>query len=202
LDDIADGSVDIVVSLYGVFLIPDQVATLQPIRRVLQPETGVFANAAWTVPSHAVDPTFGGNFQLAFQKAVGVMASAPSTSQENGPPAILQQEHPSRQWIDPDQIARNLAQQQFGSTQVYRIFHSMVWLNFKTLYDIVVLHPMISITLDTTEEELLLLRNTLWEFCVPLEEERQRLSEQNGYAPFVLWTSSNLSLTHVSTILA
>lgn len=198
LDGIADGSIDIVVSLYAVFLIPDQAATLQSIHRVLKSDTGVFANAAWTVPAHDIDPTFGGNFQLSFAKAVTTMSSFSATHKKEAP-SIVDQEHPNRQWINPDQIIRNLSQQKFGSTEIYRIFHSMVWSSFESLYDITVHHPLCSVNPETTEEQLTLLRQTLWESCIPLEQQRQLLqTSESSYAPFVLWTSANLSLSHMN----
>jgi ubiquinone/menaquinone biosynthesis C-methylase UbiE len=47
LKDIADDSIDLVVSSFGVFLIPDQEAALSEIRRILKPDNGIFGNASW-----------------------------------------------------------------------------------------------------------------------------------------------------------
>ncbi len=48
LKGIEDDIIDVVVSIFGVFLIPDQGKTLATIRRVLRKPNGIIATAAWT----------------------------------------------------------------------------------------------------------------------------------------------------------
>lgn len=50
LDGIDSDSIDLVVSCFGVFLIPNQAAALQAIARVLKPNGGIFGNASWAFP--------------------------------------------------------------------------------------------------------------------------------------------------------
>lgn len=68
LSGIADDSVDLVVSLFGVFLIPDQQATLASIQRVLKAGSGVFGNASWMfdVSDDFASRGFGVSLQDAF----------------------------------------------------------------------------------------------------------------------------------------
>lgn len=47
LDQLQDDSVDVVISAFGVFMIPDTTLCLSNVRRVLR-KGGIFANAAWT----------------------------------------------------------------------------------------------------------------------------------------------------------
>lgn len=47
LKSIPDSSIDVVVSCFGVFLVPQQQVALSEVKRVLKPE-GVFGTTAWT----------------------------------------------------------------------------------------------------------------------------------------------------------
>jgi ubiquinone/menaquinone biosynthesis C-methylase UbiE len=48
LNDFADQSFDMVVSVFGIFLVPDQTAMMREIRRVLKSGTGTLATSSWT----------------------------------------------------------------------------------------------------------------------------------------------------------
>lgn len=69
LDGIDDDSVDVVVSLFAIFLIPDQEAAALAVRRVLKKPGGAFANASWIFDQsdNLVAQGFGVSVQDAFQ---------------------------------------------------------------------------------------------------------------------------------------
>eukprot|EP00540_Astrosyne_radiata_P015277 CAMPEP_0116828224 /NCGR_PEP_ID=MMETSP0418-20121206/3539_1 /TAXON_ID=1158023 /ORGANISM="Astrosyne radiata, Strain 13vi08-1A" /LENGTH=177 /DNA_ID=CAMNT_0004457093 /DNA_START=133 /DNA_END=666 /DNA_ORIENTATION=- len=64
LEGIETDSIDLVVSIFGVFLIPNQDKVMESIQRVLKPQNGVFANVAWTTIKNAetMDEGFGVSF--------------------------------------------------------------------------------------------------------------------------------------------
>jgi ubiquinone/menaquinone biosynthesis C-methylase UbiE len=214
LDGIADHSIDIVVSLFGVFLIPSQPETIQAIHRVLKPNVGFFANAAWTnnQSNHSLDESFGGNLPEVFQTAGKAMHSGAATVQvhhsndsEPTPPPIP----PIKQWIDADSILQKLSQKEspFTEIKIYRTLHSMVWSNFETLYSVIASNPHVA---NATDEQMSNMKRVLIEMsflpganglyynseqsgesnCMANTEQQQLLLKQ----PFVMWTASNLSM--------
>lgn len=68
LGGIDDDSVDVVVSLFAIFLIPDQEAAARAVRRVLKKPGGTFANGSWVFDQSAslVSLGFGVSVQDAF----------------------------------------------------------------------------------------------------------------------------------------
>ena len=213
LSGIADHSIDIVVSVYGVFLIPDQVSTLQSIRRVLTPQTGIFANAAWT-KHDAIDTSFGGNLQDVFMRISGMVKEMIASNNksdstnttidqsDNGtsvvapptvPPAFLQ-------WFEPSTIATNLQQQQYRNVKTYRMFHSMTFRNIHIMLQMCLDNPMIQAT-DLSEEQLVTLKDAFVDWCqIPYDnkEEKERLIQNHDQnVPFIFWSASNLIICQV-----
>ena len=218
LQGIEDHSIDIVVSLYGVFLIPDQVSTLQSIRRVLVPNTGILANAAWTKHEN-IDPSFGGNLQDTFMglgRMVQQMKSPSSSSVCDpttsvpavaAPPAFVQ-------WFDPMMIETNLTQQhQYVNVRTYRLFHTMISRNFHALLEMCLENPMIHAT-NLSDEQMHTLKYAFFDLCkIPYrskaEQDQMIMNHYHHHhdtdpketnsinVPFTLWTASNITICHV-----
>jgi ubiquinone/menaquinone biosynthesis C-methylase UbiE len=208
LSGIADHSIDIVVSVYGVFLIPDQVNTLRSIQRVLKPQTGIFANAAWT-KHDSIDSSFGGNLQEVFMGVGGMvqqmMTMANSDSSSSPSPATAVTGVPAAlpaflQWFEPTTIATNLKEQKYVNIQTYRMFHSMIGRNFNAMFEMCIHNPMIDAK-NLSEEQLQTLKHTFFDLCqIPhgsIEEKESIIQNYDTNVPFTLWTASNLTIAYV-----
>ena len=208
LNGIADHSIDIVVSCYGVFLIPDQVATLQSIRRVLTPGTGIFANAAWT-QHDGIDTTFGGNLQHVFMQLSGMVkqmkqstgdntsSSTTDVEQQSGPPPSFVQ------WFEPATIEQNLTQQGYAKIQTYRMFHSMIGRSFNSMFTMFMEHPMVDAT-SLPDAQVQTLKDAFFDWCqIPSDRvDKEEIiaaaaAEHVQQQPFTLWTAANLTISHV-----
>ncbi len=205
LSGIADHSIDIVVSCYGVFLIPDQVGALQSIRRVLIPGTGIFANAAWTKHEN-IDTTFGGNLQDVFiqlsgmvkqmkQSTSGTYTSSSANVEQSGPPPAFVQ------WFEPATIEQNLTQQGYVKVQTYRMFHSMIGRSFNSMFTMFIENPMVAAT-SLPDEQLQTLKDAFFDWCqIPYDRQSQndkeRIIATEHAQPFTLWTAANLTISHV-----
>jgi ubiquinone/menaquinone biosynthesis C-methylase UbiE len=206
LSGIADNSIDIVVSVYGVFLIPDQVGALQSIRRVLKPNTGIFANVAWT-KHEGIDPSFGGNLQEIFfnlaskVKEMQVNQGTSSSSGCSGPTTGTSTIPSFMEWIVPSNIESKLSAQYFVNVQTYRMFHSIVSNNLHTMFDLCITNPMIHAT-DLSETQVMELKHTFFEACMPnrmnnADERKCIINDTGRNVPFSLWTASNLTISYV-----
>jgi ubiquinone/menaquinone biosynthesis C-methylase UbiE len=141
LEGITDESIDIVVSLFGVFLIPDQQATLKSIFRVLKKPNGFFANASWLfdISQHLSKEGYGVSIQDAFRIVVETIHPEAET------------ESHLQMWSDPEKIKAMLSSQTaalpstFQSTQVYRAIHTSVW-NMEAFWDVLCKNPMSRLT--------------------------------------------------------
>lgn len=224
LSGIETASIDIVVSLYGVFLIPDQTATLQSIRRVLKPQTGIFVNSAWTKPASSIEPSFGSNLQTVFFtlmdtiKGMTANASSPDTHI-----SVVDTVGASyMEWVDPIMIESNLTEKYQLTTKyntttkknninTHRTFHSLVVPNIDTMYNVLITNPMIGKVQLLSSEQLQQLKEKFVELCLPQyhhtdstdsdmtthnQEMCHRIVEQNE--PFTLWSSSNITIVHMT----
>jgi ubiquinone/menaquinone biosynthesis C-methylase UbiE len=127
LHDFGDESVDMVVSAFGIFLIPDQSATLREVRRVLR-DGGALATTSWTTThyNHELKVAgFGSNLQEAWK-----FAFSP------GPPPVKQPSETANgnasaitvDWKDPDSIRSVLLEHHnFASVTIGRAIHSIVY---------------------------------------------------------------------------
>ncbi|CAJ1928720.1 unnamed protein product [Cylindrotheca closterium] len=144
LEGIETDSMDMVVSTFGVFLIPDQEATLASIQRVMKPEA-VFGNASWIWEgsSKLASMGFGVTLQEAFTKPVDTIN--PSHSEE----AI----GPLKKWSDADEVERMLtADYKFDSVKMYRALHSTVW-EYDNLWGMIENNPMTNMKDLSPEDE-------------------------------------------------
>eukprot|EP00177_Eucheuma_denticulatum_P002739 GFKZ01004928.1.p1 GENE.GFKZ01004928.1~~GFKZ01004928.1.p1 ORF type:complete len:320 (+),score=46.19 GFKZ01004928.1:53-961(+) len=133
LDGVPDASVDVVVSVFGVFLVSPRERVFRQIRRVLKPG-GVFANAAWTaLPAEAdvrlADSGFGRQFQQTVQQVMSKVLPSPPDS-EAGPP-------PWQAWTDPAVVRTLLEKERFGDISVHRTIHTTTFRNVTAFWNLV-----------------------------------------------------------------
>lgn len=156
LEGITDGSVDIVVSLFGVFLIPDQRATLRAIARVLQQDSGVFANASWIFgkSEYFVREGFGVSLQDAFKAPNDVINPSKKSDEDTflnwGNSADVQERLSS--YCDPA----------LASVKPYHVIHNTVW-SFDAMWTMLSKNPMSAVK-DASESEAAKARKALQAF--------------------------------------
>jgi ubiquinone/menaquinone biosynthesis C-methylase UbiE len=175
LEGIADDSVDIVVSLFGVFLIPDQEGTRKAIQRVLKKPNGVVAIASWRfgVSDNLCKQEFGVSLQDAFEAAV--MAISPNMAMMSGS---------IKDWATDEGARRILSENyKLDSVEVFSALHSTVW-NLDNLWMVVYKNPVSNIE-SAPEADAGKAKDALFKFVTqggkyPLER------------PMILQTASNL----------
>lgn len=142
LAGIANDSIDLVVSLFGVFLIPDQHATLQAIQRVLRPDDGgVFANASWMF--HVSDDLsrqgFGVSLQDAFNLPNDVIHPPDNDKTKK------QGTHDIQQWATAKGVQALLADtcafQRHNDVRFGSALHTTVW-EWEDLWQMLLQNPM------------------------------------------------------------
>lgn len=144
LDGIADNSVDIVVSLFGVFLIPDQDGTLQAVSRVLKNDpSNVFANASWMfgLSEYFTSKGFGVSLQDAFMLPNDII----DTKQSSAATIVSRWESPENirsllsGWVEPTKV------------HCYPAIHNMVG-EFDALWTMMATNPMSAIPNASPED--------------------------------------------------
>lgn len=166
LDGIADDSVDLVVSLFGVFLVPDQEACRRAICRVLRNDSGVFANASW-IFGRTLEG-FGISLQDAF--VTPIKAVDPDFSMRA-----------MEAWGRDDDIRTIMAEYGFTQVSIHHAIHTNVW-NFDVLWNMMQMNPMSNLkdaSPDTIDKARQALINVI---------------DQDITKPIVLWAASNLSV--------
>jgi ubiquinone/menaquinone biosynthesis C-methylase UbiE len=151
LEGIADDSVDIVVSLFGVFLIPDQEGACKAIRRVLKKPSCVVAIVSWQfgVLDNLAKQGFGVGLQDAFEKTM-----SPNVISTNGS---------IKSWATEDGARRILSDNyKLDSVEVLCALHSTVWA-FDSLWTMMCKNPMSSLQ-DLSEAETEKVKDTLIDF--------------------------------------
>jgi ubiquinone/menaquinone biosynthesis C-methylase UbiE len=218
LSGIKDGSIDIVIGINSVSLIPNQTDTLLSIHRVLQPNHGIFANVAWVRPSLSVsehsstatsniimDPCFGGNFHSAmFRMNLTLMdfmnfALPPSFYINNDD--INDKKPVMLEWAEPNTIEQNLTKCNFHRTKTYRTAHSMAWCNIDMVIDMCLQNPNIKSYCDKlSDEQYMTLKRKLFDASLLDQDEELRGGNnigENEIQPCTMWTASNITITHV-----
>jgi ubiquinone/menaquinone biosynthesis C-methylase UbiE len=126
LHNFGDASFDMVVSAFGIFLIPDQSATLREVGRVLR-IGGALATTSWTTTQYNHElkvAGFGSNLQEAWKFAFnpGPPPEKPPSETTNGNASD------AVDWKDPHSIrAILLEHHNFASVNVGRAIHSIVY---------------------------------------------------------------------------
>lgn len=138
LDGIQDASVDIVVSLFGVFLIPDYQVALKAIARVLRKECsdgngGIFANASWMFgqSDNFTSQGFGVSLQDAF-KLPNDIINPPKSSEAS-----------YLNWATPNDVKALLSDHVSSkeSVKTHSAIHTTVW-EFDPVWTMMLKNPM------------------------------------------------------------
>ena len=157
LDGIPDSSIDIVVSLFGVFLIPDQDATLTAIQRVLKKknsnDSGIFANGSWmfNISDYFSTKGFGVSLQDAFQ--VPILSINPDFDMKS----VSYVKWSTREGVE------SILANKCTSLYQYNSIHNTVW-EIEQLWEMMVKNPMIGIDNDTKPEVIAKAKGDLAKF--------------------------------------
>jgi ubiquinone/menaquinone biosynthesis C-methylase UbiE len=172
LEGIGDSSIDMVVSTFGVFLIPDRASALKAIKRVLKP-SGIFGNVAWSSIGSSQDDLKKEGFGVGFQDAVHTALAEVMDGQSA----------PWRDWFDPQLTHTMLVDEAgFTSTKVFRSIHSVVWF-FADLWQVVDQWKF----KDINPEYGIRARQKVRDYVLGDKEDEG--------SPFLLWTASNLAIS-------
>ena len=132
LDMYNDGTFDIVVSVFGLFLIPDRDAALTEVRRVLQTTTGgTLATTAWTTTEYNEELRLSG-FGANLHDAMSLMRLP--TKSTDGPTTNIAIDKKPQQilpqfildWFEPNKVREILTDNaRFHNVTVHRVIHSV-----------------------------------------------------------------------------
>lgn len=144
LEGIESDSIDLVVSLFGVFLIPDQEGVQKSISRVLKKKDGTFANASWMfgLSKQLSSAGFGVTLQDAFQ--IPVQTADPKWSLED---------KSFYQWADRNRATSVLSEQyKLVDVEAHSALHTTVW-QFENLWNMLMANPMTNLKDGTKEDQ-------------------------------------------------
>lgn len=144
LEGIESDSIDLVVSLFGVFLIPDQEGAQNAISRVLKKKDGTFANASWMfgLSKQLSSAGFGVTLQDAFQVPIQTLD-----------PKFTLQDESFYQWADRNR-AKSVLSDQYNlvDVQAYSALHTTVW-QFENFWNMLMTNPMTNLKNFTKEDQ-------------------------------------------------
>jgi ubiquinone/menaquinone biosynthesis C-methylase UbiE len=144
LEGIESDSIDLVVSLFGVFLIPDQEGAQKAISRVLKKKDGTFANASWMfgLSKQLSSAGFGVTLQDAFQVPIQTLD-----------PKFTLQDQSFYQWADRNR-AKSVLSDQYNlvDVQAYSALHTTVW-QFENFWNMLMSNPMTNLKNCTKEDQ-------------------------------------------------
>lgn len=171
LSGIDDDSISVVVSVFGVFLIPDRDATLRAIQRVLAPKGGVFGTTTWT-SSQSQEILRGEGFGVNFQETM-VATMAELTN-------MFHKDAPWKQWSSQDKIQEFLSPS-FETVTIHRSMHSVAWPSTTAMWAMIAGNPAAKV--DTTDNAV-------------VERAKQTMIELFGgsseESPVFAWMASNI----------
>lgn len=193
LTGIDDDSIDIVFSLFGIFLIPDQVAAMQAVHRVLKKPNGVFGNASWVfgISDQLAALGYGVSCQDAFRVPMETIdpsrrVNAGCTGAPDDTPLL---------WSDAEKIEVMLTTAtetpRFQSALVYRSIHTTAW-TFGILWHMMVVNPMSHIQ-GASDEDVAKARLALKAFLAR-STTGKTLVEVGDDTLFLLSSASNLAI--------
>jgi ubiquinone/menaquinone biosynthesis C-methylase UbiE len=133
LEGLDDKSFDLVVSVFGIFLIPDRTAALQQIRRVLV-DGGTLATTAWTSTGYneeLLNAGFGPNLHdaMAVMKVLPKDTAPEDRKPQPLPPFVLD-------WFDRDKVKNMLTENDyFCNVDIHRSLHTMTFDNVNHMWN-------------------------------------------------------------------
>jgi len=133
LQGIQDDSIDIVVSLFGIFLIPDRRSTLQMVRRVLK-SGGTIVNASWAFDTSRAfaEVGIGVSLQDAFHLVLETINPDCNQTPEQGQFTA---------WSNIIEIKQILETYEFSEIRVLRGSHTTIW-EWEPLWQIISQNPL------------------------------------------------------------
>jgi ubiquinone/menaquinone biosynthesis C-methylase UbiE len=152
LEGIPDNSIDLAVSLFGVFLIPDQDSALKAIQRVLRiGKTSVFANGSWQFDNsdYLTSQGFGVSLQDAFRIPSQVICP-----DHNNDAAFIK-------WANKKDIEAMFSDKA-ESVDQYQAIHTTVW-EFEALWTMIAKNPLSAIQ-GASDSNVENAKNALGEF--------------------------------------
>lgn len=178
LEGIEDDSIDVVVSIFGVFIIPDRAKTLKTIQRVLRKPNGVFGTASWAsieCQELLKGEGFGAGFHNSTEQALKSLTNL-----------FSEKEAPWKQWFDVKRIHEMVVDGAgFGSVKVHRSVHSVTWSSPMTLWEMIKGSPTSKVkTADPDVAEAA--KQSLF--------AKVRSGDEDEDSPVFVWTASNLTI--------
>lgn len=150
LDGIADDSIDLVVSLFGVFLIPDQGGVASAITRVMRPKTGVFANASWIfrISEELGKLGFGASLQDVFQITAASIDIDPEANNKKLENTSFYA------WADPGRAKAVLVSDMYKleNVEAHSALHTTVW-DFSDLMTMLEKNPTTNLQTASDEDK-------------------------------------------------
>ena len=140
LSSIHDQSIDLVVSVFGIFLIPDRAKCLAAIQRVLVPG-GTLGTTAWTClqGDSALEPMFGANLQHVLEQTTAELTS------------FFNAAAPWKDWGRDDQVNEFLASNEFANVSICKSIHTAVWSTVNDLWNLIASNPLANVKNVDTE---------------------------------------------------
>lgn len=178
LTGIPDGSIDLVVSLFGVFLIPDQVGTRNAVRRVLKRPNGVVAIVSWQfgISSDLTKLGYGPSLQDAFLLPIKIIDPENATFDDG----------PLKAWSTKEGAYNIMsADYEMKKVDIHHSIHSSPW-EFDSLWDMIAKNPMSNVK-DATKEQAEKAKSMLKKFVT---QQDNHSHEQ----PILFSTASNLCI--------
>jgi ubiquinone/menaquinone biosynthesis C-methylase UbiE len=166
LKDFDDNSFDMVISIFGIFLIPDRTATLQELRRVLADE-GTLATTAWTSSEYNDElkkAGFGANLHDAMAMMKVLPKGTPPTDRK---PQLLPQF--VMDWFDRDTIDAMLQENhRFSHIEVRRSIHTSTFSSVEHMWNAFTKsNPHGAALLAQDPEQICLAREALGAYVAP-----------------------------------
>lgn len=145
LDMFEDHTFDIIVSVFGLFLIPDREAALSQVRRVLSNGGGILAMTAWTTTgdNEALwDAGFGANLHdaMSLMRLPKPTETTTTTTAPIAPTIITKPQQILPQhildWFEPSQVKEILTNNtMFQNVLVHRVIHSVSVPNVEAMWE-------------------------------------------------------------------
>ena len=143
LEGIKDDSIDVVTSVFGVFLVPDHNKTMNTVKRVLRPGRGVFGTTAWTI-FRELPPATGVSLHHLFDE---FLKSTKGMTDEE-----ILENIPYRLWSDPKAVRDIVGTKAgFQSVRIRHALHTVTFTTPYTVWDIMTKNPAASGGVDESD---------------------------------------------------